>query len=147
MAKIKPLRQCEIFANLSDKELALFSRIVSEVDYEPGTVLVAEKMKSEKLYLIENGKVSVTAETGSGDDELILGEGESLGEWSLIAPSHLTCATVTVVEKADVLVLVRDDFLEFMEKEPAIAIKIVQGIIGSIWPDIDGAREFLQSQL
>ena len=59
MAKIKPLQQSSIFATLSDRELALFSRIVSEEDYIRGTVLVAENMKSDRFFMIEKGEVAV----------------------------------------------------------------------------------------
>jgi CRP-like cAMP-binding protein len=146
MAKIKPMRQCPIFKGLTDKELALFSRIVTEEAYDPGTVLVAERMKSDKFYLVEKGSLSVTTESGNGR-ELILGEGETLGEWALMAPMHLTCATVKVVEKAQLLVLERDDFEDFMNDEPEVALKVMLGLTSSLWPGIEQARDLLKAHL
>ena len=147
MAKIKHLKQSAIFSSLNDRELAVFSRIVSEEDYIQGTVLVAENMKSDKFYLIEKGQVAVM--TGGVDDgqELILGEGESFGEWSLLAPPHLTSIAAKVTKTAQVLVLEKDDFDRFGEEEPAIALKIVHGIVGSLWSSIKDVEKMLKESL
>ena len=136
MAKIKPLKQSAIFSSLNDRELALFSRIISEEDYIQGTVLVAESMKSDKFYLIEKGEVAIRAEGVDGERKLILGEGDTFGEWSLLAPSHLTSVTAKVTRPAQVLVLTREDFDEFAQTEPAIALKIVYGIMDSLWASV-----------
>ena len=147
MAKIKPLKQCRIFSNLTDRELALFSRIVSEDDYIPGTVLVAENMKSDKFYLIEKGKVAVVTGGSPGGPELILTEGDSFGEWSLLAPPHLTSVAVKITEEAHVLVLERDDFDAFSQEEPAIALKILRGLVGSLWTSLKDAEKMLKESL
>lgn len=147
MAKIKPLKHSAIFSSLNDRELALFSRIVSEEDYIQGTVLVAENMKSDKFYLIEKGHVAVRVGGINGDQELILNEGETFGEWSLLAPPHLTSVTAKVTSPAQVLVLTREDFDEFARAEPEIALKIVHGIVGSLWSSIKEVEGMLRENL
>jgi len=147
MAKIKPLKQSAIFSSLNDRELAIFSRIVSEEDYIQGTVLVAENMKSDKFYLIEKGGVAVVAGGLDGGQELILGAGDSFGEWSLLAPPHLTSIAAKVTEAAKILVLEKDDFDSFAEEEPAIALKIILGIVGSLWSSIKDAEKMLKESL
>ena len=146
MAKIKPLRQSPIFSSLTDRELALFSRIVGEEDYIEGTVLVAENMKSDKFYLIEKGQVTVITGDG-GVEELVLGEGDTFGEWSLLAPPHLTSVAARVTQEAQVLVLEREDFDKFAQDEPGIALKVVSGIIGSLWPSIRDVEKMLKESL
>lgn len=136
MAKIKPLKQSAIFSSLNDRELALFSRIISEEDYIPGTVLVAANMKSDKFYLIEKGQIAVVASGFNGTQELSLGEGDTFGEWSLLAPPHLTSVAATVKSAAQVLVLTREDFDRFAQEEPVIALKIIYGIVGSLWSSV-----------
>jgi CRP-like cAMP-binding protein len=147
LAKIKPLKQSAIFSSLSDLELAMFSRVVSEEDYIQGTVLVAENMKSDKFYLIEKGQVSVTIGGVDGGQELILGEGDSFGEWSLLAPLHLTSIAAKITKTAQVLVLEKDDFDRFGEEEPAIALKIVQGMVASLWSSIKDVEKMLKESL
>ncbi len=147
MAKIKPLKQSAIFSSLNDRELALFSRIVSEEDYIQGTVLVAENMKSDKFYLIEKGQVAIMTGGVDGGQELILGEGDTLGEWSLLAPPHLTSVAAKVTEEARVLVLTREDFEKFAQEEPDIVLKVVLGIVGSLWPSIKNVEKMLKESL
>ena len=142
MAKIKPMRESSVFKGLTDKELALLSKSVSEEDYESGTVLVAERMKSDKFFLIEKGSVSVTTDVVESG-EISLGAGDTLGEWSLMAPSHLTRATVRVVDPARLLVLARDDFENFMNDQPEVALKVILGLISSLWPNLEEIRDHL----
>jgi CRP/FNR family transcriptional regulator len=147
LAKIKPLKHSAIFSSLNDRELALFSRIVSEEDYIQGTVLVAENMKSDKFYLIEKGEVAIKAGGVDGERELILVEGDTFGEWSLLAPPHLTSVTAKVTRPAQVLVLTREDFDEFSQEEPAIALKIVHGIMGSLWTSVKDVEGIMKECL
>jgi CRP-like cAMP-binding protein len=147
MAKIKPLKQSAIFSSLNDHELAVFSRIVSEEDYIKDTVLVAENMKSDKFYLIEKGQVAVISGGVNDGQELILGEGDTFGEWALLAPPHLTSVAAKVTKAAQVLVLTRDDFDNFGQEEPGIALKVVSGIVGSLWPSIKSVEKMLKESL
>jgi CRP/FNR family cyclic AMP-dependent transcriptional regulator len=147
MAKIKPLQQSTIFSSLSDRELALFSRIVNEEDYINGTVLVAENMKSDRFYLIEKGKIALRTSEQESGEELILGQGDTIGEWSMIAPPHLTSVSARVVEEAQVLVLTRDDFDRFAEEEPAVALKIIKGLVNSLWPSLQDVGKLLKESL
>ena len=147
MAKIKPLKQSAIFNSLNDRELALFSRIVTEEDYIQGTVLVAENMKSDKFYLIEKGQISVAAGQGDNGRELVLGEGDTFGEWALMAPPHLTSVMARVIEEAVVLVLTRDDFDSFAREEPAIALKVYSGLMRSLWQSIKDVERMVKESL
>jgi len=147
MAKIKPLKQSRIFSSLTDRELALFSRMVSEEDYIQGTVLVAENMKSDRFFLVEKGRISVRTGSRGGSEELILGEGDTFGEWALIAPPHLTQVSARVLEAAQVLVLARDDFNRFAEEEPGIALKIIRGLLSSLWPSLQDVGKSLKEKL
>ena len=144
MGKIKPLKQSRILTSLTDRELALFSRIVNEEDYSGGTVLVARNMKSDMFFLVEQGRVAVRMGSSEGGEELTLGEGDTFGELALIAPPHLTAVSAKVLEGARLLVVDRDDFIRFSEEEPVIALKIVRGLLGSLWPSLKEAGEILK---
>jgi len=147
MPKIKPLKQSAILSSLTDRELALFSRIVSEEGYNEGTVLVAENMKSDRFFLVEQGRVAIRTGRNNASEELILGEGDTFGEWALIGPSHLTSISARVLERAQILVVEREDFLRFCEEEPAIGLKITRGLIGSLWPSLQDVGRLLKNSL
>ena len=144
MAKIKPLKQSQFLSLLTDRELALFSRIVVEEDYAGGMVLVAENMKIDRFFLVEQGRVVIRAEGKNIPEELILEGGDTFGEWALIGPSHLTAVSARVLENARVLVVEREDFLRFCEEEPAIALKVTRGLLVTLWSPLQEAREILK---
>ena len=144
MAKIKPLKQSQFLSLLTDRELALFSRIVVEEEYGAGMVLVAENMKSDRFFLVEQGRVVVRAEGKNILEELILEGGDTFGEWALIGPTHLTAVSARVLENARVLVVEREDFLRFSEEEPATALKVTRGLLEILWRPIQEAGEILK---
>lgn len=143
MAKIKPLQKSRIFSSLSDRELALFSRIISEEEFARDTVLVARNMKSEKFFLVEKGRVSVEPVNPERHGTTVLTDGDTFGEWSILAPEHLTSVSMRVTETAKILVLKCEDFEKFAEDEPEIAFKVQKDLIRSAWRSMEEIRSVL----
>lgn len=141
MAKIKPLKSSPVFSNLSDRELALFSRIVSEEECSPDTVLLAENMRSESFYLIDEGEVLISIAGKDNEEGLTLVDGESFGEWSLLGPKHLSVVSARVVEPTKLLVVKLADFEKFMEEEPAIALKVQRELLKLVWDSVDELKD------
>jgi len=143
MAKIKPLKKSGIFSSLSDRELALFSRILTEDECSPDTVLVAENMKSERFFFIEKGRVSLQLKNSDSHEECGLSDGDTFGEWAILAPEHLTSVSVRVAETSKILVLKSEDFERFAGEEPAIAFKIQKDLIKRAWPLMEDIKTVL----
>jgi CRP-like cAMP-binding protein len=104
-------------------------------------------MKSDRFYLIEKGRITLSEGEQEGGEDLELAQGETIGEWAILAPQHLTTISARVIEEAQVLVLTRDDFNRFSEEEPYIALKIIKGFIRSLWPHIQDVGKILKDSL
>jgi CRP-like cAMP-binding protein len=143
MAKIKPLRQSPIFNALTDREIAIFARIVSEEEYSPGTLLTASNMKSDKFYFVERGKVSVSMGGSEGGDDLILGAGETFGEWALLVPGQLTAVWLKVSEPSNILSVASDDFDRFAKEEPETAFKILRALCARVRESVQDVKQLL----
>ncbi len=141
MTKIKPLKNSPVFSNLSDKDLAIFSRIVSVEECTPDTVLLAENMKSESFYLIDEGEVLISIAGGNSEEGLTLVDGESFAEWALLGPRHLSVVSARVMEPTKLLVVKLSDFEKFMEEEPAIALKIQRQLLKLVWDSVDEVKD------
>ena len=143
MAKIKPLRQSSLFKTLTDREIALFARIVTEEEYAPGTLLTAANMKSETFYFIDKGRVAVSL--GSADDEadLILGDGETFGEWALLSPGRLTSVWIKVHEKSNILWVDSGDFESLVKEEPETALKILRALSSKVRESVEEVKKIL----
>jgi CRP-like cAMP-binding protein len=143
MAKIKPLKNSGIFSSLSDRELALFSRVISEDKCSPDTVLVAEDMKSDKFFFIEKGRILIQSRNQSGHEECGLTDGDTFGEWAILAPEHLASVSVRVTDQTKLLVLKTEDFENFAEEEPRIALKVQKDLIKSAWRSMEEIKAVL----
>ncbi len=145
MGKIKPLKSSPVFSNLSDKELALFSRIVSVEECSTDTVLLAENMKSESFYLIDEGEVLISIAGRNSEEGLTLVDGESFAEWALLGPRHLSVVSARVVEQTKLLVVKLSDFEKFMEEEPVIALKVQRELLKLVWDSVDELKDTIIS--
>ncbi len=143
MAKIKPLKQSGLFASLTDRELVLFSRVISEEECVPDTVLVAENMKSENFFFIERGKVAIQSRGQYKNEELELAGGDTFGEWAILAPGHLASVSLKATETSRLLILKSADFEKFAMDEPEIALKIQKALIKSAWQSIEEIKDVL----
>ncbi len=130
MAKIKALKDTELFKDLTDKELAVISQIVTEKTMPGNTPLFVENMLGESLFIIKSGSVQVSKVIpGIGEQNLLtLGPGDFFGEMALLNGGARMVSAKTV-EETELLVITRDDFKELLEKEAASCLKFLQEII------------------
>lgn len=130
MAKIKPLKENELFKDFSDKEIAVISQIVNEKTYPKGTPIYVENMLGESLFIIKSGSVEIRKNLGQGGDQLVstLGEGEFFGEMALLEGGPRLVSAKTH-EETELLVVSGDDFKALMEKEALVCLKLFLSIV------------------
>ena len=129
MAKIKPLKECPLFKDFSDKEIALVSQIVSEKKIPGGTPLFVEGMMGDTLFIVKQGTVKITRNV-PGLGEVGLGEymdGEYFGEMALV-DGGTRAVSARTAEDTELLTIDREDFQKLKKKEPAVAVQLVIAI-------------------
>jgi len=130
MAKIKPLRENDLFKDFSDKEIAVVSQIVSEKAYPKGTPIYVENMLGESLFIVKSGSVEIKKNLGAGGENLVavIGPGELFGEMAILEGGP-RLVSAKAQEETELLMISGDDFKAFMEKEPVVCLKLFLGII------------------
>ena len=93
IAATEPLRSIPLFATSSDRSIEVVARIVDEVTYAPGDVLVRQGDPGDSLIIIRSGAARVEQD---GATIRRLGPGDFLGEIALI-DGGARKATVTAV--------------------------------------------------
>jgi len=107
--------------------------------YPAGSVIFMENEPGSEMYIIVSGKVQITktfpkkmqigkTETTVGTESqvlAVLGAGDFVGEMSLLNNKPRS-ATATVIEEAKVLVLNKTNFSFILERQPKMAIKMLQ---------------------
>jgi len=145
VAKVKPLKETELFRSLDDREIALLATFVEEKSYSAGTPLFYENMKGEGMYIIVSGQVKLSKMLSEGEERTltVLGAGDYFGENALLEEGPRT-VTAIVVQDSQLLVFKRSNFQKLIEKEPKLAMKIILGMYQTLAERIRKASPRLQ---
>jgi CRP/FNR family cyclic AMP-dependent transcriptional regulator len=130
MINRKDIAIAHLFENFSDDELDMIRLVVEEEFYEPGELIIAEGSPGEKLFLVIEGRVSVTTEVeGVGKEEIkLLEAGDFFGEMSLIDGSPISAAVYARTE-CRIFTIGREAFEQFIDEDMPTANKLLRGFV------------------
>lgn len=123
------LRENQLFAKLSDSELAYLSSMVYERVYEKGEPVFQQNERGFGLYLILSGSVEIKALSGEKEIPVTtLGEGSFFGELALIEEDNVRSATAVPLERSSIVGFFKPDLLEILERRPSMGVKILMSL-------------------
>ena len=93
---------------------------------------------ADRLYILEEGEVSVSSR--KGDHYSILSPGKSIGWSFLVAPNRYTATAVTV-SLSRLLVMKSPDFYYLIHKEPKMGVKVMDNLARVVASRLKGAEE------
>jgi CRP/FNR family cyclic AMP-dependent transcriptional regulator len=117
------LGSVSLFSSLGDAELELLLKATTTKQLKPKEVLCRKGDPGNQLYGVLSGSLKVSTTGSDGKDVMfgLMGPGEVIGEIALLDGEERS-ATVTAVEKTELLTLHRRELIPFLEKNPAAAI-------------------------
>jgi len=110
------LRLFNLFDNLSEQELKRISRNTEVLTFEADEVVCVEDMRSESMYFIQSGEVSISKK---GVAFAHLESGDYFGEMSLIT-GRVRNATVTTLVPSVLFEISASVFDRLFEKSPTV---------------------------
>lgn len=116
-----------IFSDLPQAELDKIEKIGSRKHYEKNEVILVEEDAGNALFVIVSGKVKVSRTSGDDREVIltILSDSDFFGEMAIL--DGLTrSATVTAIEKSELFLIQRNDFLNLLKNYPEVAIALLQ---------------------
>ncbi|HVX77939.1 MAG TPA: Crp/Fnr family transcriptional regulator [Bradyrhizobium sp.] len=120
--KINPM-----FADLGADELQRICGLCHTQHLAVGEVLFEKGDPGDALFGVRRGQIRI--ETGAADGTRLtlnfMGPGDLFGEVAVLDGQNRT-ADATAGEPTELFVLRREDFFSFLEREPKVAIKIIQ---------------------
>jgi CRP/FNR family transcriptional regulator, cyclic AMP receptor protein len=137
------LSQIPIFDRLLPKDLETLSTLWSPRTLEPGEVLVRKGEPGSSMFVIEDGIVEIRIPDELQKKEIrvsVLHTGDFFGEISLLDGLPRT-ATAVAMEETRLLVMRRDDFIEFILQRPSVAV----AMLGEIGGRLRATNEIVQS--
>lgn len=121
------LSKVPIFAELPEDTLNKIEKIGARKTFEKGDVILMEDEAGSALFVIVSGKVKVARTSGDGKEVIltILNESDFFGEMAIL--DGLTrSATVTAIDKTDLFLIQRNDFINLLYTHPEIGIALLQ---------------------
>jgi len=117
------LANVSLFMELEAKEIEKVSAMLVEERYEAGSIVIAEGVPGEALYVLAEGEVRV--EKIFYEEKVTIANlrvGAAFGEMSLV-DNYPTSATVTAARDSKFLVLYKEKLVPLLEQQPALAAK------------------------
>jgi len=122
LEKATALKSALLFSDLQADELLALAALCEEVEIAPGARVFTEHEPGDALYVVVTGRVAVER----GDRMLAeIGEGDCFGELALLDDGPRS-ATVTAVERTELLRIVRDDFLDMLTLYPGVGRAVLE---------------------
>lgn len=120
------LKMNPMFSDLGADELQRLSNLCHIRHLATGEVLFQRGGPGDALFGVRHGRIRI--ETGASDGSRLtlnfMGPGELFGEIAVLDGESRT-ADATAGEPSELFVLRREDFMNFLEHEPKVAIKII----------------------
>jgi CRP-like cAMP-binding protein len=121
------LKMNPMFADLGADELQRISGLCHTQQLGVGEVLFQKGDSGDALFGVRRGQIRI--ETGASDGSRLtlnfLGPGDLFGEVAVLDGQSRT-ADATAGEPTELFVLRREDFLGHLEREPRVAVKLIQ---------------------
>jgi CRP-like cAMP-binding protein len=121
--RVERLRSIDLFANLDPEALGLVASLAVDVAVPAGSILTHPKQPGSGMFAIDGGRATVELRGGRTRQ---LGPGDCFGELALLTAKGERTARVRAATDLSCLALSREDFRELLEREPRIALTLVE---------------------
>jgi CRP/FNR family cyclic AMP-dependent transcriptional regulator len=125
MVPAERIRNVEIFQGLKDEELKIVAQFCQELQVPENNTLCEEGARADRLYILEEGTVSVRFQKGATFE--IRGPGKILG-WSFLVPPNRYTASAVTVTPSRLLIIKSPDFYQLIHKDSRMGFKIMDSL-------------------
>jgi CRP/FNR family cyclic AMP-dependent transcriptional regulator len=129
LARPKPdeLERLALFQGLTSRQIDWLSQRLHRRTFPANASIILAEQPGEAVYIILLGTVKVHIEQADGQDVVlaILGQGDTVGEMSLVDSAGRS-ASVLTLEETTLLWIDRQSFQEGLQTIPALALNLVR---------------------
>lgn len=136
MVDIRIFELVDIFAELSQSQLAKIGALCKDVNCEPDQVVFAENSPSSELYIIIEGTIDIRIDPdliGSGEHHqpatiATLRKGQSFGEIALVDEGQRSASAHAGEQGAHLLSIARADLTDLMRADKEIGFVVMSNL-------------------
>lgn len=124
---IRTLKKCDIFAELTDKELSKISALFEERGIKKDEYIFMEEDPSGWFYILSSGRVKIVKHSQSGKDIIleIISPGDVFGGVAVLDKKPFP-ASAQAMEPVSVVRISRRNLFDLMEEHPILKLAIVK---------------------
>ena len=123
-----------MFSDLAPESIERLEAFTFRKSFKPGELIFEEGRTGNGLYVVVSGEVEVIKGLQGGRPQTLakLGPGEPFGEMALLGEWPRS-ASVRAIDAVECAGMDRWVFLAHLEREPAIAVKLLQILAQRLW--------------
>ena len=132
MAEIA-LREVPLFSEMDDQEVAGIRRLMDEVKFTPGQVIIREGEIGDHFYVVTDGHAQVIIRDADGQEIVLqeVGPGGFFGELSMLT-NEPRAVRIRALDHVTALALERDEFFLFLRANTHAAIDVLVELGGRL---------------
>jgi CRP-like cAMP-binding protein len=121
------LKHNYLFRGLADAALERIASLATKRAYYKGAVIFSQGDAGDALYGVASGRIRISTNAADGRQVFlnIMEPGDTFGEIAVMDGLPRT-ATAAALDDAHLIVIQRPDFLQFLEREPQLAIHLLK---------------------
>jgi CRP/FNR family cyclic AMP-dependent transcriptional regulator len=129
MDVIEVLRKSDVFHYLDENDLKVVAEMCVCEEFKPGEIIFRQGKDAEKIYVIEEGLVSLLLEMGPTDKRQIQAASnfECFG-WAATIPPYRRLNMAKALEKTKVLVFDGKELRNLVNTNPKLCAEIAGGV-------------------
>jgi signal-transduction protein with cAMP-binding, CBS, and nucleotidyltransferase domain len=125
MINIDKLRNVDILQGLTDWELKIVSQFFQEEILEEGITLFQEGEKADRLFILEEGAISLTFKE---EEQYSVSDSGRIIGWSFLVPPNRYTASAVTTAPSKLLMIKSPDFHYLIHKEPRMGVKVMENL-------------------
>lgn len=120
------LKQQVLLEDIDETGLQKIANITQQFVIKKGEQLFKEKDETKGLWMIQSGKIEISRMTADGWRQtlVVLPTGHFFGELSILE-NRKHVASATALEDSQLLLIPKEEFTNLVEKDCALALKLV----------------------
>lgn len=121
------LARAGIFAGMDERQIEALASMAVRKRYKARAVVLRKGDPALQIYVIASGRLKAITDGAEGRQAAlsIMGPGEVFGEVAVLDGERRS-ATITALEPCELLIIQRNEFFHFLERNPQAAIKLLE---------------------